>query len=309
MRHSKKSQYTDIADRTIYIIKSPLNEDCFVAHCRKDLLMSVYRHHKYCERNATTLICEGLNEQELHPCLFIIETVQCTKVEAYKHVIVWAKIIANAGYNVINFGDTKAFGEELLDENKLRYNDRKETDVTKLLQCSNCMVTTYKRKKCILMKECSYSSKPTDTAPEKRLRENEIRMRVSEEEYNLIKRNAAACDKTTVAYLRELGLNMCIVPMDLNIITEHTAVITSYRNAVNQLIFTIKKTGNYTPLDLEYILDKTRDILNSEKKLLELYNSHVEQVEKTIPETVTKIVNKNLKKKSKELKSSKNKSK
>lgn len=159
MRHSNKSQYNDISERAIYVIKSPLNEDCFVGHCRKDLLLSVYRHHKYSERNTTKSLCEGLNELKLHPCLFIIETVQCTKVDAYKHVVVWAKIISEAGYNVINKGDTAAYGDDLIEANEQRYNDRKGTNITTLLQCNNCLVSTYKREKCMMMKECISSSK------------------------------------------------------------------------------------------------------------------------------------------------------
>lgn len=308
MRYSKKSQYTEIDDRTIYVIKSPLSDDCFIGHCRKDLLMSVYRHHKYCERNATRSLCEGLSNQELHPCLFIIETVNCTKVEAYKHVVVWVKIFIDAGYHVLNSGETISSGGDLLDENIKRYEDRKATDVAKILQCNNCIVQTYNRKKCMHFNEYSCSSKNNYSTPEKRLRDKEIRIRVSTEEYDLIQKNAKACDKTTVAYLRELGLNMCIVPMDLDIIREHTSVITSYRNAINQLIFTIRKTGNYVPLDIEYILEKTRALLNLENKFLEQYISQVEQTKKDIPKIVRKIVNKNLSKQSITSKSLKNKS-
>lgn len=300
MRHTNKNQYKNITERTIYVIKSPLTEECFVGHCRKDLLISVYQHHKYGERNATRTLCEGLNEQELRPCLYIIETVQCTKTEAYKHVVVWVKIISDSGYIVVNQGDTKSYSEDLLEENERRYNERKHTSIANLFRCNNCVVATYNRKQCPAMKVSIDSSGTQRPEQKRRLRDKEIKMRLSEEEYNQIVKNAKACDKTTVAYLRELGLNMCIVPMDLSIVTEHTSVITSYRNAINQLLFTIKKTGNYTPADLEYILEKTRDLLKAENKFLELYELHLEQqIEKVIPETVTEIVNRNMKKISK----------
>lgn len=119
----------------------------------------------------------------------------------------------------------------------------------------------------------------------------QLKIRLSESDYNQIQKNAKAFDQTVSAYIRQCALNTCIVPIDLSIITEHTEKISAYQNAVNHLIYTIRKTGNYTPPDLEYIFERTRDILKIEKRLLELYTLHVDTTEKTVRKAVRDIIN------------------
>lgn len=118
----------------------------------------------------------------------------------------------------------------------------------------------------------------------------QIKLLVDEKEHQQINENAKACGKTTSAYVRESALNMCIVNIDNSCITEHTTEISALRNAINQLVFTIKRTGNYTPVDLEYILEKTNEMLNSEKEFLETYRTSVESEKKLIARTVRNIV-------------------
>ena len=127
-------------------------------------------------------------------------------------------------------------------------------------------------------------------------RNTQTLIRLSEKELLQIQNNAKACGLTVSAYIRETALNMCILPYDTNSITDHTNEISAYRNAINQLVFTIKKTGNYTPVDLEYILDKTSELLKSEKEFLNIYKNSIESEKKLIARTVRNTVKNHLKK-------------
>lgn len=124
----------------------------------------------------------------------------------------------------------------------------------------------------------------------------QIKLVVNKNEHEQIKRNAKSCGKTVSAYIRELALNMLILETDTSCITNHTSEISSYRNAINQLIFTIKRTGNYTPADLEYIVGNTNEILKSEKEFLNTYKNSVESEKKLIARTIRQIVKKNTQK-------------
>lgn len=126
-------------------------------------------------------------------------------------------------------------------------------------------------------------------------RTTQIKLLVNENELQQIKNNALACGKSVSAYIRETALNMCVLNIDDSCVTAHTNEISAYRNAVNQLVFTIKKTGNYTPVDLEYILEKTTEILKSEKIFLNNYSKAIESNKKLISRNVRGIVNKKLK--------------
>lgn len=124
----------------------------------------------------------------------------------------------------------------------------------------------------------------------------QIKIYVTEAELNQIKKNAKVCDQTVSAYVRESALNMCVVPIDLTIIREHTEQISAYQNVVNHLIYTIKRIGDYVPADLEFIFEKTSEILRIEKSLLEQYTRHVDTTEKTVSQTVRRAINERLKK-------------
>lgn len=121
----------------------------------------------------------------------------------------------------------------------------------------------------------------------------QIKLVVNKKEHEQIKSNAKACGKTVSAYIREIALNMLILDIDTSCITKHTSEISSYRNAITQLIFTIKRTGNYTPADLEYIVKNTSEILKSEKEFLNTYKNSIESEKKLIARTIRQMVKKN----------------
>lgn len=122
----------------------------------------------------------------------------------------------------------------------------------------------------------------------------QLLIRLKQDELEQIQMNARACEKTTSAYIREIATNICILNLDYSYIMEHTRAISSFRNAINQLIFTIIKTGDYTPVDLEYILDKTQAILKSEKEFLEKYDSFANSCHNLIRRRVRQMVKKSI---------------
>lgn len=123
---------------------------------------------------------------------------------------------------------------------------------------------------------------------------NCIKFSVSEEEEQLIRKNAKACDMVVSAYVREMALNMCVIPLDYSVIVEHTNQLQAYRNVVTQLVFTIIKSSQYMPNDLVAILQTTKELFHSENRFLDLYGDHVDRQRKIVESTVKKTVKKNL---------------
>ena len=124
----------------------------------------------------------------------------------------------------------------------------------------------------------------------------QIKLVVSKKEREQIERNAKVCDRTVSAYIREVALNMCFLELNYDCVMDHTHEISSYKNAIYQLVFTIKKMGNYTPADLEYIVNATNEILESENEFLNLYDKSVESEKKLLARTVRKVVKENIEK-------------
>ncbi len=99
-------------------------------------------------------------------------------------------------------------------------------------------------------------------------REKEIRIRVREDEYNIIS-NYAKKNKMQVApYVRMIAQNPVINKIDYSIIANHTKEIAEIRNSINRLIFTIEVTNNYLPKDIQSIVEMVEAIFKSENKLL-----------------------------------------
>lgn len=295
MRHSEKAQYTKTEKRSIYILLFPLSKQSYISHCRKDLLKSVYQDHLYGERYQTKRFISELKEKNLHPCLFSLEELSCTKVEAFSHVVAWTKIFSDAGYVSLNQGNVSVYIDDLHGETFEIYKKRKKKNISDLITCDRCLVSNYARQKCPMFSGIESAYVWGDDG------EHTIQVKtyVTENELKQIKKNASACNKTVSAYVREVALNMCTIPIDYTVITEHTDELSAYRNAVNQLIYTIKKTGNYVPADLEYILAKTNEMLKSEKQFRQDFDALAEKTKKDTVKTVKNTVRNHLSPKTK----------
>ena len=122
----------------------------------------------------------------------------------------------------------------------------------------------------------------------------QLLIRLSEDELNKIQDNAKAMDKTVSAYVRYIAKDFCILNCNYESIVEHTHEITALRNAINQLVYTIKKTGEYVPADLEYILERMKEISKSENEFLNLMINDRDTKTKVIARETRKIVRRKL---------------
>ena len=152
MARSKKSQYTEKDNRTIYILLNPLSKEFYIGHCKTTLLKDIFRHHYYGQRYQTKDSIEHLKKQHLHPCLFILEEIYSTKVEAFNYVICWTKIFYEQGYKSLNQGNVMDYIQNLYETNLLIYNSRKDRKISEICDCNRCIVANYGRHKCPIFK-------------------------------------------------------------------------------------------------------------------------------------------------------------
>lgn len=100
-------------------------------------------------------------------------------------------------------------------------------------------------------------------------REKLIQIRTTDEEYEIIAKNAEKSKKQVAAYIRSVALNPVIIQIDYKKIAEHTKEIAEVRNSVNRLIFTIEASNNYLPREIQSIVELMENIFKSENKLLQ----------------------------------------
>jgi len=99
-------------------------------------------------------------------------------------------------------------------------------------------------------------------------RTKEIRMMVSEEEYDRILKNAKELEMQVAPYIRAVAQSPTIVRYDYRVISEHTKAIGEIRTCINRLIFTIEATNNYSPKEINTIVDLMQEVFKSENHLL-----------------------------------------
>ena len=108
-----------------------------------------------------------------------------------------------------------------------------------------------------------------------------IQIRVTEEEYANIERQARKLNMQVAPYLRLVGQNPTIVQFDYSIIANHTKEMGEVRDTINRLIFTIEATNHYLPKEIETIVALMNGLFESENKLLQtLREQRIREYEK-----------------------------
>ena len=101
-------------------------------------------------------------------------------------------------------------------------------------------------------------------------RTREIRMKVSEEEYEIISANAEKLGMQVAPYVRQAAINPTFIQRNYKAVSEHTKTLAEIRTAINRVAFTIDATNNYLPKDIETIVNLMTEALETENQLLKL---------------------------------------
>lgn len=288
-RHPQKTQYKDKDNRVIYLLRSPITDEFFIGHCRPESLMSTFRQHSSGRRNHTGNCFSLLKKEGLHPCLAVLEEIFATPVEAYSHVVAWTQIFIENGYASLNTGNIMRYIDDLNQDSYRVYDLNKFSNLKKICDCSACLVSNYAHKLCPFCK-CS-SAEVSNRHSEKRPKDAQLLIRMTEEELECIQKNARFCNKSVSAYMRDVGCNLSVLELNYGHITEHTKELSAIRNAIIPLTYTMIKQQRYMPADFEYICEKVNETLKLEKEFLKKHSAFVESSKNLIKRTVRQTVN------------------
>ena len=142
----KKTKIKQEQERVIYLLLSTEKKKFLIGHCLKESLRETYRHNLKERRETSKTFIEEIHPER--PCLFILETISCKESQATNLLIVWIKILLEKGYESYNRTSLLEMSDHLYFDNKVLYENRKHTEIEKLLSCSNCVIPIYKNKTC-----------------------------------------------------------------------------------------------------------------------------------------------------------------
>lgn len=100
-------------------------------------------------------------------------------------------------------------------------------------------------------------------------RQDNIRVRVTEDEYKIIKENADILGMKVAPYIRKVAQNPNIIHFNYSAIERHTQQIGKIDESINLLIYTIHVNNDYLPKEIEGILNYIKEVWETENKLLE----------------------------------------
>lgn len=133
----------------------------------------------------------------------------------------------------------------------------------------------------------------------KKIEENRtetIHFRVSKNEYEQAKNNAKEHGEMLSEYARRCIINPYLLSVNYDEIEEHTREITEIKQAINLLIGTLVKSGNYYPNDIENLLRMMNDITESEKNLIKLFRKSEVKLRRELEKIVLENSKKEVKK-------------
>ena len=147
-RPTKKTQYTEKKQRSIYILLNPHTKEFYIDYTLTNNVRQLYIEHCLGNRQKTKDMVYAMKQSALRPCCFELCEINCTKVEAYRAVIVWTKIFVERGYKSVDRGNVSEYIHDVFGATEAIYRVYKNTDITKILDCHNCLFPTYKRQEC-----------------------------------------------------------------------------------------------------------------------------------------------------------------
>lgn len=145
---SKKDFYTKKNFYSLYLLLNKNDNTFFVGYCYSDNIKNNYKNHYIGYFNKTKTWIEEMKMNNQRPCIFVLENLFVTKSKAYKHLIVWTKIISEKKYLNIENNNTSVYAKDLYDENLELYKELKEINFNEIISCKNCILPKYKNQFC-----------------------------------------------------------------------------------------------------------------------------------------------------------------
>ena len=256
----------------VYILLSKEKKTFIIARGTKETLRETYRHHIKMRREFTQRFIKSISPER--PCLFILEEIDPD--EQANLLLVWLRILRENGFTSYNSECIIQYSENLYYDNDVAYQKRKNVDLSQIFDCKTCLVPTYKKLTCSnhFTYDPSQAIRKVSSAPKKSGKRNEcIRFRVSEEEHQTIRQNAAQENLSVAEYGRKVAMNPTIICQDYSDIAAHTRHLTKIRQMLNRIIFTIDALGNYQKKDIDTFVRLMEEVARSQEELLEKVRS------------------------------------
>ena len=267
MPHIKNDKrYTQVKDMAIYAIMMPTGPEIYIGKCEYRHLRNHYRDHYNLHKAQTKQLIEAVKKEGQRPEMYLIEELEATEVEAYKHVVAWVKYFVENGRVSLNHTKTNAYADDLTPETSALYARIQYDSVEEYISDESRLFE-------------DYGVKPA------RVNEDDdtiISFRVSEEEAERIKNMAEERGMTVSQLVRAAAQDGCVVDVSFKEIANYIAELRRQSVLIGYSISTIYQTGHYTPSDLALLQELADTVDRQRGEIMDDINKTVQQMRKQI---------------------------
>jgi len=241
---------TDIMEpkikQSIYVIEDQANLMVYIDKAKSSQLKEAYKRHRYGRRTMTKNMFEEWQNSGTMPKMYLLEEVELTEREAYKHMLAWARYFHEYGFQLLCGKKFYSQVMDIHDETELIYHEIHKDDLFSLISSEKELFSDYGRKR-NHNRECKPSV---------------ISISVSEEEYDYIYEKAADLGMSMSSFCRKQIMHGYVQKVEQDVflrLWEYTDKYRERTNVLKNILRTIYCTKKYYPMDLRIIQEQTEE--------------------------------------------------
>ena len=270
MPHIKSfAKYYDEKNIIIYAIHFPFNNKIYVGKTVKHAVKSHYKDHYILRNKRTSNDFEKAKELGITPKMYLLEDLQTTEAEAYKHCVAWIKYFLQKQFVSISFKTTNEYAGDLNEDTEAIYKLFCDISLDEILCEERILIGEYKTRNTLI---------PKDIPPEEHENEIILRFAITKKEAQEVQKEAEKRGWTVSEYCRAAAVDGCHVNVDYNFLWRYLKELMGTKSLLQQVMFTIYKTGRYFPQDLENV-----------QKMIEVLEKHKQEINNDLNEHIKKI--------------------
>lgn len=265
------NRYTKIKPYTIYILLHPHTKEFYIHYATTSSLRNAMKQHYNLNNIHTKDMFKEHRETIYPPEMYALEEKELNAAECFVKKILWIKYFIEKNYIPLNHQDDISSSENLFEENISDYELIKALDIEKIICRTTRRFPHYGRERKV--------NNNTDELSNER---KQMKFYCSEEERNLIAKNAADRGQSLSAYMRDVSTNVVSVNLNYDAVLQHINEINQIKSELNPIISMLVKTNQAYPVDIEKIISSLREIDRTEKIMMQNITKERQQIRKYI---------------------------
>ena len=235
-------------DFAIYCIVSPFAKEFHISKTGPHRLRKVYAEHYGGRVEKTKILFQRAKDYGCRPPMYVLESGHMSPRMAFRVCVAWTKYFLDQGYCQVTEDILTEYAGDLIESTQKVYDGIKDKPLSEVLQPVGGLFPDY------------------DTRKKNVYGRMQVCFPLDPEDYDRLKKAADAEGLSMSAYCRQMALHGKIIRLDTSAWFHFLEEYGPTKQLLRQILFTIYKTGQYTPADLAQIQNCVDHLTELSKK-------------------------------------------